>query len=68
MLSKSARSGSKFWLCCDFTASYILNADLYAGREANAAAARNIVNKLAQVLEATRDNFFTSVGLAAPKN
>uniref|UniRef100_A0A8D0GYX9 PiggyBac transposable element-derived protein domain-containing protein n=1 Tax=Sphenodon punctatus TaxID=8508 RepID=A0A8D0GYX9_SPHPU len=81
MPSKPAKYGIKFWLCCDSKTSYVLNGDIYTGREEGAPVAhnlgRNVVMKLVVPnLEGsgrniTMDNFFTSVSLAReliPKN
>lgn len=76
MPSKPARYGIKFQLCCDPTTSYVLNADIYTGREGNAIARRNLarnVVKLTRGLDRTGrniiiDHFCTNVGLAAQKS
>ena len=72
MPSKPARYGLKYWAIVDVKTSYILQADIYLGKEAHCGRAVNIgfnvASKLAQPYFQTNrgittDNFFSSVSL-----
>lgn len=70
--SKPAKYGIKMWVLCDSESYYVHNAQVYVGRERNAAPERNqgqrVVLDLCEGLSdrnVTCDNFFTTYQLAA---
>ena len=72
MKSKPAKYGLKFWVLCDSSTAYVLNIQLYSGKQSSQPEknqGERVVRDMVSTIEGsgrnvTMDNFFTSVTLA----